>query len=99
MNAYVLLLTKNPETASNTPLLIQFLPFLGSAFVPPESMPAGIRWFAEYQPFTPVIETLRGLLTATPVGGIWIVAVAWCLGIALVGYLWSRRLFNRGTAG
>ena len=54
------------ETASNTPMPLVLLPFLGSGFVPTDSMPAGVRWFAEYQPFTPVMETLRGFLAGTP---------------------------------
>lgn len=83
------------ETASNLPMPLVLLPFLGSGFVPTDSMPAGLRWFAEHQPFTPIIETLRGLLTDQPVGNhVW-VALAWCAAVALVGYLWSKRLFNR----
>jgi ABC-2 type transport system permease protein len=58
-------------------------------------MPAGLRWFAEYQPFTPVIETVRGLLLGTAIGASAAVAAAWCAGITLVGYLWARRLYNR----
>jgi ABC-2 type transport system permease protein len=58
-------------------------------------LPAGLRQFAEYQPFTPVIETLRGLLLGAPIGNSAILAVAWCVGITLVGYLWARRLFDR----
>jgi ABC-2 type transport system permease protein len=58
-------------------------------------MPAGVRWFAEHQPFTPIIETLRGLLLGTPIGNNAIIALAWCVGIGLVGYLWARALFNR----
>ena len=61
-------------------------------------MPAGVRWFAEHQPFTPVIETLRGLLLGTPIGSSAVTAAAWCAGLALAGYLWSRRLFNRDPA-
>jgi len=63
--------------------------------VPPESMPAGVRWFAEYQPFTPMIETLRGLLTGTPSGRDAAVSVAWCVGLAVAGYVFSKVLFNR----
>ena len=74
------------------------LPFLSSAFVPTSSMPAGVRWFAENQPFTPVIQTLRGLLLGTPIGNSAVLAVAWCAGIALLGYLWSGRLFARDPA-
>jgi ABC-2 type transport system permease protein len=58
-------------------------------------MPDGLRQFAEYQPFTPIIETLRGLLTGGPVGTNAALAAAWCAAIALVGYLWSKKLFNR----
>ncbi|MEV0262742.1 ABC transporter permease [Streptomyces sp. NPDC050617] len=91
------LISKTVESASNKPLLIQFLPFLGSAFVPAASMSPGLRWFAEYQPFTPMIETLRGLLSGTEIGNSAWIALAWCAGIALVGYVWSRSLFNSTT--
>ena len=61
-------------------------------------MPTLLRWFAEYKPFTPVIERLRGLLMGTPIGNSAILAVAWCIGIALVGYLWARAAYNRDRA-
>lgn len=83
------------ETASNTPMILMLLPFLGSGFVPTESMPEPLRWFAEHQPFTPINETLRGLLLGTPIGDSALVAVAWCVGISVLGYLWSRRLYAR----
>jgi ABC-2 type transport system permease protein len=83
------------ETASNLPMPLILLPFLGSGFVPTDSMPTALRWFAEYQPFTPVIETLRGLLMGTPIGSSGYLAVAWCAVIALGGYLWSKKLYNR----
>lgn len=86
---------KTVESASNVPMPLMMLPFLGSGFVPADSMPTGLRWFAEYQPFTPMIESLRGLLTGRPDAGATWLAVAWCLGIALVGYLWARRSFER----
>ncbi|MET9437265.1 ABC transporter permease [Streptomyces sp. NPDC006551] len=89
------LVAKTPESASNTPLPLTFLPFLGSAIVPTDSMPTGLRWFAEYQPFTPVIETLRGLLMGTEIGTSGYVAFAWCVGLTLVGYLWARSAFGR----
>jgi ABC-2 type transport system permease protein len=83
------------EAASNWPTLLVFLPFLGSGFVPVESMPAGLRWFAQHQPFTPIMDTLRSLLGSAPVdaGTAW-TAVAWCVAIAVASYLWARRLFN-----
>ncbi|MFF3515861.1 ABC transporter permease [Streptomyces sp. NPDC002573] len=91
------LISKTVESASNKPLLIQFLPFLGSAFVPAGSMSPGLRWFAENQPFTPMTETLRGLLSGSAIGDNAWIALAWCAGITLVGYVWSRSLFNSTT--
>jgi ABC-2 type transport system permease protein len=86
---------KSVETASNSPMFLMLLPFLGSSFVPTSSLPTGMRWFAEYQPFTPVNETLRGLLTGTRIGdNLWI-SLAWCIGVAVVSYVWSRRLYER----
>ncbi|MFI6133858.1 ABC transporter permease [Micromonospora sp. NPDC051141] len=87
--------SESVETASNLPMPLILLPFLGSGFVPTDSMPAGLRWFAEYQPFTPIIESLRGLLMGTPLGNDGWIALGWCAVVALGGYLWSRRLFNR----
>jgi ABC-2 type transport system permease protein len=89
------LVAKTVEAASNLPQPLVFLPFLGSGFVPTDSMPAGLRWFAEYQPFTPVMDTVRGLLLGTAIGNSAVIAVAWCVGIALVGYLWAKKLYNR----
>ncbi|CAM5344015.1 ABC transporter permease [Streptomyces narbonensis] len=89
------LVAKTPESASNAPLPLTFLPFLGSAIVPTDSMPTGLRWFAEYQPFTPIIETLRGLLMGTGIGNSGYLALAWCVDLALVGYLWARSAFGR----
>ncbi|MBB5111305.1 ABC-2 type transport system permease protein [Micromonospora echinospora] len=87
---------KSVESASNLPMPLMLLPFLGSGFVPTDSMPGWLAWFAGHQPFTPIMETLRGLLLAGPVdGGDALAAVAWCAGISLVGYLWARRLYDR----
>jgi ABC-2 type transport system permease protein len=86
---------KAPEGASNLPLPFILLPFLSSAFVPAASMSPGLRQFAEYQPFTPITQTLRGLLLGTPIGSQWISAVGWCLALTVVGYVASRRLFDR----
>jgi ABC-2 type transport system permease protein len=88
------LAAKSVETASNTPMFLTLLPFLGSAFVPVATMPIVLRQFATYQPFTPVTETVRGLLTGTPIGHNAIVAVAWCIGIALAAYLWAIHLYT-----
>ncbi len=92
------LAAKSVETASNTPMFLVLLPFLGSGFVPTESMPAGLRQFAEYQPFTPVTEAVRGLLAGTPAGGNTTAALAWSIGIALAAYLWARRLYDHRPA-
>ncbi|MGK5738139.1 ABC transporter permease [Micromonospora sp. URMC 103] len=89
------LVSKTVETASNAPMPLILLPFLGSGFVPTDSMPAGLRWFADYQPFTPIIETLRGLLMDEPIGNNAWISLVWCGVIALGGYLWAKRLFNR----
>jgi ABC-2 type transport system permease protein len=84
--------------ANSATLPIQFLlPFLSSAFVPADSMPAGVRWFTAHQPFTPVVESLRALLTGAPVGNTAYLALAWCAVIAVGGYLWARAGFRRGT--
>lgn len=89
------LLAKSVETASNTPMFLMLLPFLGSGFVPVDSFPPVLREFALFQPFTPITETLRGLLTGTPIGWSGPAAVAWALVIGLGCYAWARRLFAR----
>jgi ABC-2 type transport system permease protein len=89
------LVTKSVEAASNLPLPLLLLPFLGSGFVPTDSMPGPVRAFAEYQPFTPVIETLRGLLLGTAIGSNAALAAGWSVAITVVCFLWSRALYNR----
>jgi ABC-2 type transport system permease protein len=92
------LFAKSVETASNMPMILFLLPFLGSGFVPVDSMPAGLRWFAEYQPFTPITDTLRHLLGGEPVGGAGVAAVVWCVAIATAGFVWAAHLYNRRPA-
>ena len=89
------LVGKTPAGANSLSLIFQLLAFTSSAFVRPDSMSGGVRWFAEYQPFTPVIDTVRGLLLGTPIGNSAVLAVAWCAGLTLVGYLWARAVYNR----
>ncbi len=89
------LAAKTAEGLSGFVLIVQLLPFISSAFVPPDQMSGSVRWFAVHEPFTPVIDTLRGLLTGGPIGGSALAAVAWCAGLALAGYLWARVLFRR----
>jgi ABC-2 type transport system permease protein len=86
---------KSVEAASNLPMPLLLLPLLGSGFVPTESMPAGIRWFAEYQPFTPIMETLRGLLLGTAIGHSAVLAIGWCAVLGVVGYRWALKLYER----
>jgi ABC-2 type transport system permease protein len=83
------------ETASNTPLFLVMLPFLSSGFVPTDAMPWGLRQFAEYQPFTPMIDSLRALTSGADAGSDLWLAIGWCVLIAVLGYLWSRRLFTK----
>jgi ABC-2 type transport system permease protein len=75
-------------------MFLTLLPFLGSGFVPTATMPGGLRQFAEYQPFTPVTETVRGLLTGTPIGDNALVAAAWSVGVALACYSWAVHLYR-----
>ncbi|WP_188037700.1 ABC transporter permease [Actinotalea sp. JY-7885] len=87
---------RSVETASNVPLLLTALPFLGSGFVPVETMPSGVRWFAEYQPFTPIIETTRALLDGTAVPATTLaLALGWCALIGGAGWAWARVLYRR----
>ncbi|OLT33214.1 ABC transporter permease [Actinomadura sp. CNU-125] len=87
--------SSTPEAASNAPMPLVILPFLGSGFVPTDDMPTALRWFADYQPFTPIMETVRGLLLGTPIGDNAAIATAWCAGIAALSYLWAKRTFNK----
>ncbi|MFJ7270864.1 ABC transporter permease [Streptomyces sp. NPDC099050] len=89
------LTSPNAEAASNNAMPLMILPLLSSAFVPVDAMPGWFQPVAEYQPFTPAIETLRGLLLGTEIGNSGWIAVAWCLGLAVLGYLWSKSLFQR----
>jgi ABC-2 type transport system permease protein len=98
LSAALGLAAKSVETASNTPLFLTLLPLLSSAFVPTDTMPDGLRQFAEYQPFTPVTQTVRALLTGTSAGTHAIAAIAWSVGIAAASYLWAIRLYNRRRA-
>lgn len=86
---------KSVETASNLPLVLTALPLLGSGFVPTASLPAWMQGFAQYQPFTPFIETIRGLLLGTPIGWNGALAIGWCVVIALAGYVWSLAIYER----
>ena len=89
------LATGNPTGAASAAAIFQILPFLSGAFVPTETMPGWLQAFAANQPMTHIVAALRGLLTGTPVGSHGWLAVAWCVGAALVGYGWARAAYNR----
>jgi len=89
------LAAKSVASASNGPFPLILLPLVGSGIVPTSTMPTGLRYFAEYQPFSPMINTLRGLLLGTAIGWNWLIALAWCGGLALLGLAWSISVFNR----
>ena len=91
------LVAKSPEAANGFTFVIMFLPYASSAFVPVDTMPTWIQGFAQHQPITPVIETLRGLLLGTPVGSSAWTALAWCGGILAVSVAASGVLFRRRT--
>jgi ABC-2 type transport system permease protein len=97
-SAAVGLLAKTPEAASGFSFFVMFLPYPSSAFVPVETMPGWIHGFAENQPFTPLIESLRGFMLGTPVGNSPWVALAWCGGLLAVSVAASGYLFRRRTA-
>ena len=86
---------KSVETAGLATVPLIMLPFLSTAIVPADKMGPGAKQFAEYQPFTPIIETFRGLLTGSVHAGDAIAAIAWCVGIGVVGYLWAVSTFKK----
>jgi ABC-2 type transport system permease protein len=89
------LLIKTADGVSSALFPLYILPYFSSALVPTETMPWAMAWFARNQPFTPIIETVRGLLLGTPIGNSVLVAVAWCVGITLVSFLWAQAAYNR----
>ena len=85
--------TVDGASAFSYPLI--FLPFISSAFAPTSSMPGPVAWFAENQPVTPIVNTLRALFAGEPVGGeIW-VALAWCVGILVAAYFTAMAVYRR----
>ena len=89
------LTAKSPDGASAFSYPLIFLPFISSAFVPTDSMPGAVRAFAENQPVTTIVNTIRDLLTQQPVGtDIWI-ALAWLVGILIVAYTFAMATYRR----
>ena len=88
------LTAKSAEGASVFSYPLIFLPMFSSAFAPTETMPAAVRWFAENQPITSIVETVRALLNSEPAGNdIW-VALAWCIGIMIVAWFFAMRAYK-----
>ena len=85
----------SPEAANAYGFIILFVPYLSSAFVPVETMPLWLQPIAQYQPVTPIIETIRGLLFGTPMGDAPWWAVGWCLAILAFAFVWGAWLFRR----
>jgi ABC-2 type transport system permease protein len=87
------------ETASNLPMFLILLPFLSSGFVPTDSMPGPLAFFADNQPFTPIIESVRGLLLGPGAGTNLtqsvLLAVGWAVLVAAASYAWALRLYDR----
>jgi ABC-2 type transport system permease protein len=89
------LTAKSVDGASAFAYPLIFLPFISSAFVPTDTMPGPVRAFAENQPVTSIVNTIRGLLTQQPIGnGIW-TALAWCVGILVVAYIFATIVYRR----
>lgn len=89
------LVASTPQAASGYGFIFLFVPYLSSAFVPTDTMPSWLQWVAENQPITPVIETIRGLLTGTTIGNsIWW-AIGWCVLILIISLIWCGWAFHR----
>jgi len=86
---------KSVDGASAFAYPLIFLPFISSAFVPTSTMPGPVRWFAEHQPVTSIVNSIRDLFSGQPVGSdIW-VALAWCVGILVVAYVFAMSIYRR----
>jgi ABC-2 type transport system permease protein len=96
--AVIGLLARSPEGANGFTFFVMFLPYPSSAFVPVDTMPSWVQGFAEHQPVTPVIETIRSLLLGTPAGSSPWQALAWCAGILAVSIALASVLFRRRTS-
>ncbi|WP_028057496.1 ABC transporter permease [Candidatus Solirubrobacter pratensis] len=91
------LLAKSAEGAGAFSFAIMFLPYVSSAFVPTDSMPAALEAIGDRQPITPIVETLRGLMLGTPIGDHAVAALAWCGGLTALGVISAGVLFRRAA--
>ena len=92
------LTAKSVDGASAFSYPLIFLPFISSAFVPTETMPGPVRWFAENQPVTSIVNAIRDLFAGTPVGADLWVALGWCVAILVVAYLFAMAAYRRKLA-
>jgi len=97
LSAAIGLLARTPDAANGFTFLVMFLPYASSAFVPVHTMPSWLHGFANNQPVTPVIESVRGLLLDLPVGGRPWTAVTWCLALLVGSTVAAAALFRRRT--
>jgi ABC-2 type transport system permease protein len=88
------LLARSVEAAGAFSFVVMFLPYASSAFVPTDTMPAALQAVAEHQPVTPIVDTLRGLMTDAP-GGDATIALAWCTGLTIAGWAAAALLYRR----
>jgi ABC-2 type transport system permease protein len=92
------LLAKSPDGAGAFAYPLLFLPFVSSAFVLTNGMPGPVKWFAEHQPVTPIVDTLRSLFADRPLGNdVW-TALAWCVGLLVVAWALGVRTYHRRLA-
>lgn len=89
------LISKTPEGSSGLMFPLFILPFISSGFAPTDTMSPGIRWFAEIQPMTPIIDSIRGLTLDLPLGNSLWIALAWCGGITIAAFIAASQVYNR----
>jgi len=89
------LLVKTPEAANAMMMFVQVFTYLSSGFVPTHTMPSALRLFCEYQPLTPIIETVRSLFFTGSVGDNFLAAMLWLTGLLILGYVLSLRMFKK----
>jgi len=89
------LVAKSPESAGSMLFPLFILPFVSSGFAPTESMSGGLRWFAENQPMTPIIDALRALMMDTPVENSLLLATVWCGGVIIIAFTVAVQIYKR----
>lgn len=91
------LLVGSAESVSGVLMFVQLAPYVSSTFVPTETMPKALASFANYQPFTPITNTIRGLMLGNEIGNDWMIAIAWCVGITVVCLVISMHVYKHKT--